>query len=197
MLDASPAPASIRTGTFQRRSSRTPSGVRATRCSSLLRSRGTPTVMIMGLSLPRQVPGGTGQDGVMSEQPSSPPRLPLRIGDRRVDHGDDASITVRSPFDGHVVGTVAAGTEADLDDAVATALARHRAGALEAHERAAVLDRAAERLSDPEVQESFARSIADEAAKPIRTARVEATRSVDTFRFAAAAARTLAGELVP
>jgi acyl-CoA reductase-like NAD-dependent aldehyde dehydrogenase len=153
--------------------------------------------MIMGLSLPRQVPGGTGQDGVMSEQPSSPPRLPLRIGDRRVDHGDDASITVRSPFDGHVVGTVAAGTEADLDDAVATALARHRAGALEAHERAAVLDRAAERLSDPDVQESFARSIADEAAKPIRTARVEATRSVDTFRFAAAAARTLAGELVP
>jgi acyl-CoA reductase-like NAD-dependent aldehyde dehydrogenase len=132
--------------------------------------------------------------------PAGPPapRLPLRIGDRLVDHGEGGdTITVRSPYDGHVVGTVPAGTEQDLDDAVAAALARHRAGAPEAHERAAILDRAAERLADPEVQEAFARSIAEEAAKPIRTARVEATRSVDTFRFAAAAARTLAGELVP
>src|SRR4051794_41282378 len=136
MLDASPAPASIRTGTSQRRSSRTPSGVRATRCSSLLRSRGTPTVMVMGLSLPRQVPGRTGQDGVMSEQPSSPPRLPLRIGDRRGDHGDDASITVRSPYDGHVVGTVAAGTEAAPANAGATPPPPPPAGAPQAPNRA-------------------------------------------------------------
>ena len=133
----------------------------------------------------------------MAENPV-PPRLALRIGDRLVDHGDKGeTITVRSPYDGHVVGTVPAGTELDLDDAVATALVRHRAGALEAHERAAILDRAAQRLADPAVQETFARSIAEEAAKPIRTARIEAARAVDTFRFSAAAARTTAGELVP
>ena len=36
-----------------------------------------------------------------------------------------------------------------------------------------------------------------EAAKPIKTARVEAERAVSTFQFAAAEARTLAGEVVP
>ncbi len=62
---------------------------------------------------------------------------------------------------------------------------------------AAILDRAALRLSDPEVAERFARSIASEAAKPITTARVEAARAVDTLRFSAAVARTFAGEMVP
>ncbi|MCZ7630841.1 MAG: aldehyde dehydrogenase family protein [Microthrixaceae bacterium] len=45
--------------------------------------------------------------------------------------------------------------------------------------------------------ETFARSISAEAAKPIATARVEAARAVDTFRFAAAVARTSTGEMVP
>ena len=36
-----------------------------------------------------------------------------------------------------------------------------------------------------------------EAAKPIKTARVEATRAVSTFQFSAAVARTLTGEMVP
>ena len=45
--------------------------------------------------------------------------------------------------------------------------------------------------------EEFARIIASEAAKPIKTARVEAQRAVSTFTFAAVAARTLAGDVVP
>ena len=64
-----------------------------------------------------------------------------------------------------------------------------------AHERAAVLDRAAVLLA--ERTEQFARTIAAEAAKPLRTARVAAQRAVDTFRFSAAEARTLAGDGVP
>src|SRR5205823_4236813 len=43
----------------------------------------------------------------------------------------------------------------------------------------------------------FGRTIALEAAKPIKTARVEATRAVDTFTFAAVEARRLAGDVVP
>ena len=39
-----------------------------------------------------------------------------------------------------------------------------------------------------ERQEEFAQSICAEAAKPIKTARVEAARAVDTFRFSAAVA---------
>jgi acyl-CoA reductase-like NAD-dependent aldehyde dehydrogenase len=48
-----------------------------------------------------------------------------------------------------------------------------------------------------EQHETFARTIAEEAAKPIKTARVEARRAVSTFTFAAAEARGLAGEMVP
>lgn len=66
---------------------------------------------------------------------------------------------------------------------------------LAAWERAEILDRAAVLLS--ERLEDFARTIADEAAKPIKTARQEAQRAVGTFRFAAAEARTLAGDVVP
>jgi acyl-CoA reductase-like NAD-dependent aldehyde dehydrogenase len=117
----------------------------------------------------------------------------MRIGSDQV--VTDEVAEVRSPYDGAVVGRVPIGTEAHLDAAVAIALARHRGGALPAHERAAILDRAAVLLADR--REEFARSIAAEAGKPIKTARVEADRAVDTFRFSAAVARTLAGEMVP
>ena len=44
---------------------------------------------------------------------------------------------------------------------------------------------------------SSPRSSPHEAAKPIKTARVEADRAAGTFAFAAAEARTLAGEVIP
>jgi acyl-CoA reductase-like NAD-dependent aldehyde dehydrogenase len=118
---------------------------------------------------------------------------PMRIGPDRVT--TDEVSEVRSPFSGELVGRVPVGTEAHLDRAVAAALARHREGAMPAHERAAILDRAAVALA--EHREQFAQSIATEAAKPIKTARVEADRAVDTFRFSAAVARTMAGEMIP
>lgn len=122
---------------------------------------------------------------------------PMRIGAERVTHGTApaAVSAVRSPYDGHVVGSVPVGTEQDIDAAVAAALARHREGAPPPFERAEVLDRAAGLLLQH--QERFARLISEEAAKPIATARVEAARAVDTFRFSAAVARTLTGEMVP
>jgi acyl-CoA reductase-like NAD-dependent aldehyde dehydrogenase len=101
---------------------------------------------------------------------------------------------VRSPYDGSVVGSVpACGTE-ELDRAVAVAVDRHRSGPPPAHERAAVLDRAAALLLDR--LDEFAASITAESAKPITTARIEAQRAVDTIRFSAAVARTLTGEMV-
>ena len=69
------------------------------------------------------------------------------------------------------------------------------AGPLPAWKRAEILDRAAHRCS--ERVEELAQIIATESAKPIKTARVEAQRAVSTFTFAAVAARTLAGEMVP
>ncbi len=104
-------------------------------------------------------------------------------------------IIVASPFDGTEVGRVPLCTGDDVDRAVATAKQALRAGALPRWKRAEILDTAARLLAERE--EEFARTIAAEAAKPIRTARAEAQRAVGTFQFAAAEARTFSGEIVP
>ncbi len=117
---------------------------------------------------------------------------PVRIGDRRVTTED--ATTVCSPYDGAEIGAVPRCTPEHVDRAVAEAKAA-MAHPLDAWERAAVLERAADLLA--ERRDHFAELIAREAAKPIRTARVEADRCVLTFRFAAAEARTLTGEMVP
>ena len=117
--------------------------------------------------------------------------LPL-AGER---YTSTATITVLSPYNGAVLGEVPACTAADVDRAVASAKAALAAGPLPLWRRAAVLDTAARLLA--ERRDEFARIIAAEAAKPIKTARVEAERAAGTFLFAAAEARKLAGEMVP
>jgi acyl-CoA reductase-like NAD-dependent aldehyde dehydrogenase len=121
----------------------------------------------------------------------------LPIGAERVTHGggEDETITVRSPYDGHEIARVPKCGAADVDRAVAAAHLALRDDPLPAWKRAEVLDRAA-RLLEERVGE-FATIIAEEAAKPIKTARVEAARAVSTFTFSALAARDLAGEVVP
>ena len=123
---------------------------------------------------------------------------PVPIGHERVTTDDE--IVVASPYDGAEVGRVPGCGPAEVDRAVAAArhrLERAASGAepFTAAERAVVLDRAAALLD--ERAEDFARTIAAEAAKPLKTARIEARRAVDTFRFSAAEARTLAGDVVP
>jgi acyl-CoA reductase-like NAD-dependent aldehyde dehydrogenase len=101
---------------------------------------------------------------------------------------------VRSPYSGEVVGRIARAGAAETRRAV-DAAARAMAEPLPAHARAAILDRTANLVA--EHQEEIARTICDEAGKPIKTARVEADRAVSTFRAAAAEARTLSGDVVP
>jgi acyl-CoA reductase-like NAD-dependent aldehyde dehydrogenase len=108
--------------------------------------------------------------------------------------GTEAS-TVTSPYDGHEIGRVPACTAADVDRAVAVARDALAGGALPRWRRAEILDTAARLLA--ERRDELARTIAEEAAKPLKAARVEAERAVETFRFAAAEARTLAGDMVP
>jgi acyl-CoA reductase-like NAD-dependent aldehyde dehydrogenase len=117
----------------------------------------------------------------------------LPIGDDRVTTADE--LVVRSPYDGHEIDRVPACGPAEVDRAVTAATAAHRGGALAPWRRAEILDRAAHLLG--ERTEQFARVIAEEAAKPIKTARIEARRAVSTFTFAAAEARRLAGDVVP
>jgi len=105
------------------------------------------------------------------------------------------TIIVRSPYDQQVIGEIPSQTAADVDAAVARAKAALAAGPLPLWKRAQILDLAAQRLAAR--RDEFAEIIAREAAKPIKTARVEAERAVGTFQFAAAEARKLGGEMIP
>jgi len=120
----------------------------------------------------------------------------LPIGDERVGASTTGEeIVVRSPYDGHEIDRGPACGDEEVRRAVALAGEVRRTGTLPPWRRAEILDRAAALLA--ERTEEFARTIAEEAAKPIKTARVEAKRAVSTFTFAAAEARRLAGEMVP
>jgi acyl-CoA reductase-like NAD-dependent aldehyde dehydrogenase len=123
----------------------------------------------------------------------------MDVRERTVPIGDEdargtGSVEVRAPYDGQLLGRVPACGPAEVERAVEAATRALRAP-LPAWRRAEILDTASRHLH--ERAEEFARAIALEAAKPIRTARIEAQRAVSTFTFAAVAARTLTGDVVP
>lgn len=120
---------------------------------------------------------------------------PVRIDGQDVTTADATQI--HAPYDGRLIGEVPRCASTHVDRAVAAAVRTMREEPLPAWRRAAVLDAAAEHLADEEVAEAFARTIALEAAKPITTARTEVQRCISTFRFSAAACRSLAGEVLP
>src|SRR5881398_1526522 len=103
-------------------------------------------------------------------------------------------IEVHSPYNGEVIGRAPKSGADDARRAV-DAAARAIESPLPAHERAAILDRVAGLLRDR--HEDMARTICAEAGKPIKTARVEASRAVSTYTFAAVEACKLAGDVVP
>jgi acyl-CoA reductase-like NAD-dependent aldehyde dehydrogenase len=102
---------------------------------------------------------------------------------------------VASPYDGTVVGRVAQGDASLVDRCAIVARAAFESGELPQYERAAVLDRAAELAAAR--TDDLALAIAAEAGKPLKTARVEAERCVDTLTFSAVEARKLTGGTVP
>jgi acyl-CoA reductase-like NAD-dependent aldehyde dehydrogenase len=103
-------------------------------------------------------------------------------------------IEVRSPYSGDVVARVAKGGAAETRRAL-DAAARALENPLPAHKRAEILVKVAGLIGKR--HEEVARTISDEASKPIKTARVEASRAMSTYTFAAVEARKLAGEMIP
>jgi acyl-CoA reductase-like NAD-dependent aldehyde dehydrogenase len=103
-------------------------------------------------------------------------------------------IDVRSPYSGDVVGRVAKGG-ADETRRALDAADRALANPLPAHKRAEILVKVAGLIGRR--HEELARTICEEAGKPIKTARVEASRAMSTYTFAAVEARKLAGEMIP
>ncbi|CAN5165698.1 aldehyde dehydrogenase family protein [soil metagenome] len=101
---------------------------------------------------------------------------------------------VRSPYSGEVVGRVGRAGAAEARRAVDAAEQAMREP-LPAHKRAEILVRVAGALGRR--HEEAARLISDEAGKPMKAARVEASRAMSTYTFAAVEARKLAGEMGP
>jgi len=104
------------------------------------------------------------------------------------------AVEVRSPYSGEIVGRAPRSGADDARRAV-DAAARALESPLPAHKRAEILVKVAGLIGRR--HEEIARTISDEAGKPIKTARVEASRAMSTYTFAAVEARKLAGHMIP
>jgi acyl-CoA reductase-like NAD-dependent aldehyde dehydrogenase len=120
------------------------------------------------------------------------PERKLLIDGEWVDTGE--WVDVKSPYSGEPVGRVAKAGADDARRAIDAAETAMREP-LPAHKRAEILVRVAGYLGKR--HDEVARTISDEAGKPMKAARVEARRAMSTYTFAAVEARKLAGEVVP
>jgi acyl-CoA reductase-like NAD-dependent aldehyde dehydrogenase len=116
----------------------------------------------------------------------------LFVGGEWVETGE--WLEVRSPYSGEVVGRVAKGGATEARRAVDAAEEAMRSP-LPAHKRAEILVKIVAGLARR--HDEAAQLICAEAGKPLKTARVEASRAMSTYTFAAVEARKLAGEMVP
>ncbi|ETT65299.1 aldehyde dehydrogenase [Paenibacillus sp. FSL R7-277] len=100
-----------------------------------------------------------------------------------------------NPYSGEVLARIA---QADASEGVRAIEAAHEAfavfGRMTAYQRSEILYRVAGLID--ERREELARVIAMEAAKPLKAARGEIARTVETYRFAAEAAKQVTGEQV-
>ncbi len=116
------------------------------------------------------------------------------VDGRWMDAGDP--VEVRSPFDGSVIGRVVQARREHAEAAIAAAVkAFGTTRRLPAFERQRVLRRIAEAIVAR--REEFARTIAQEAGKPIKMARTEVDRAVFIFTVAAEEATRIYGEYLP
>src|SRR5579862_86839 len=109
-------------------------------------------------------------------------------------HGTEG--VVNSPYDHNVIAVI---SEAGPDDVEAAIEGAGQAFAetrrMSSYERAKILREIAQAITAR--REEFARTICQEAAKPIKTARIEVDRAINTFRIAAEEATRIYGEYLP
>ena len=116
----------------------------------------------------------------------------LLLGGKWVETGEWHE--VRSPYSGEVVGRVAKAGADETRRAIDAAEEAMR-DPLPPHRRAEILVRVAGALGRR--HDEVARLISDEAGKPLKAAKVEASRAMSTYTFSAVEARKLAGEMIP
>ncbi len=106
------------------------------------------------------------------------------------------TVEIRSPYNNDVVAIIHRAGPQDIEAAITAAVRAFRTTRqLPSWKRSEVLERISSGISSR--REEFARTIALEAGKPIKTARAEVDRASFTFKVAAEEARRLYGEIVP
>lgn len=105
-------------------------------------------------------------------------------------------VEIINPHDGSVIETIREASEDEVRAAIGRAVVvAPTLAAMPAHRRAAILTRAAHLID--EGARDLAVLMAQESGKPLKYARGEVSRAVETFQFAADEARRLHGETVP
>ncbi len=111
-----------------------------------------------------------------------------------IETGDLAE--VRSPFDDSLVAVIHRARPGDIESAIAKATTAFQVTRkMPSWKRADVLEKISAGIAAR--REELAQTIALEAGKPIRTARVEVDRAVFTFKVAAEESKRIYGEVVP
>ncbi|MFK7896753.1 MAG: aldehyde dehydrogenase family protein [Myxococcota bacterium] len=106
------------------------------------------------------------------------------------------SLEVLDKYSGEVATRVALADDAAIDRAIAAAAAAAEPfAAMAAYERKAVIDHCVKRFQ--ERFEELAMSLCIEAGKPIKDARGEVTRLIDTFQIASEESVRIGGEVMP
>ena len=108
----------------------------------------------------------------------------------------DKLLPVTDKYSGKTFAEVSQADAAVIDQAIAAAVAAEKSmAALAAFERRAVLEHVLTRIG--ERQSELAELLCVEAGKPIKDARGEVTRLMDTFRIAMEEATRIGGEVMP
>jgi len=106
----------------------------------------------------------------------------MYVAGERVGQGD--KVEIRSPFDGHLVGSTFHADDRQLEKSIAAATqAFEHTRRMPGKQRSQILARVSDGIRGD--ANEFARLIAREAGKPLKAARVEVERAVFTFALAA------------
>ena len=107
----------------------------------------------------------------------------------------EGTLEVRSPFDDSVVEEIGVPTDRDVEEAVSKAAGAFKESRhLPTHARAEALMAISRGIADR--VDDLAMQVAKEGGKPLKWSKIEVTRAVSTFRWAAEEARRFDGEFL-
>ncbi len=109
-------------------------------------------------------------------------------------HGRE--MVISAPYDHSILAVLSEAERDDAEVAIESAVQAFAATRrMSSHQRAGILREIAQAITNR--REEFARTICQEAAKPIKTARVEVDRAINTFEIAAEESTRIYGEYLP